>query len=159
MNGLSRLGRTLALCAALASCAVPAAAFQGVPVVRAPLNLNTASEADLAALPGIGAATAKKIIAARPYAKVADLSKAGVPAATIKSLESRVTVVQPLNLATTSNIVRVPGVKGQVWVNLPTKTYYKEGDRYYGKTKEGTFMAESDAIKAGYHLARTPSPQ
>jgi hypothetical protein len=137
-----------------------AAAAQGVAVVQSPVNLNTASEAELAALPGIGQATAKKIIAARPFAKVADLARAGVPAATVKNLEPRLTVAPPrLNLATTSTIVRVPGVKGHVWVNLPTKTYYKEGDRYYGKTKEGQFMAESDAIKAGYREAKTPAPK
>jgi len=134
-------------------------AFQGVAVKPPPVNLNSASEADLAALPGIGAATAKKIIAARPFATVADLSRAGVPPATVKNIESRVTVVAgkpPMVLATTATIVQVPGVKGHVWVNLPTKTYFKEGDRYYGKTKEGKFMSESDAIKAGYREAKTP---
>lgn len=39
----------------------------------AEVDLNTGAEADLAALPGVGAATAKKIVAARPFAKVEDL--------------------------------------------------------------------------------------
>jgi competence protein ComEA len=37
--------------------------------VKDALDLNTAPEADLAALPGVGADNAKKIVAARPFAR------------------------------------------------------------------------------------------
>jgi hypothetical protein len=43
---------------------------------------------------------------------------------------------------------------GQVWVNTETKVYHKN-DKWYGATKSGKFMSEQDAIKAGYHLAKT----
>ncbi|MFN8006946.1 MAG: signal protein [Terriglobia bacterium] len=43
-----------------------------------------------------------------------------------------------------------PPTAGMVWVNLDTKVYHKEGDRWYGKTKNGKYMTEADAIKAGY---------
>ena len=40
-----------------------------------------------------------------------------------------------------------------VWVNTESGIYHKQGSRYYGKTKQGKYMTESDAIKAGYRAA------
>jgi hypothetical protein len=160
---------------------VPAFAAQSAPAQTAhtkapaaPVNVNTASEADLVALPGIGPATAKKIIAGRPYASVADLAKAGVPKSTIDKLGSTLTVgaaapaapapaappapatraAAPAQ-ASTPTMAQQPPAKGMVWVNLSTKVFHREGDRYYGKTKNGKFMNEADAVKAGYREAKT----
>jgi hypothetical protein len=58
----------------------------------AKVDLNAASQKDLEALPAVGAATAKKIIAGRPYSSVGDLSKAGVSAKTIEKISPLVTV-------------------------------------------------------------------
>ena len=44
--------------------------------------------------------------------------------------------------------------KGMVWANTNTKVYHTEG-QFYGKTKHGQFMTESDAQKAGYKAAKT----
>jgi len=174
--------------------AAPGAPAAAPPAKRAPaaaapasapasvVNLNTASESDLVALPGVGPATAKKIMAGRPYASVADLSKAGVPKNTIEKITPMVTVgaasapaappppkpapaapaPTPAPAAATTartpsapTTAQQPPVKGMVWVNIPTKIYHREGDRFYGNTKNGKFMTEEDAIKAGYREAKT----
>jgi hypothetical protein len=43
--------------------------------------------------------------------------------------------------------------KGLVWVNTNTKVYHKDGE-FYGKTKQGKFMTQADAQKAGYREAK-----
>ena len=48
-----------------------------------------------------------------------------------------------------------PPAKGMVWVNLDTKVFHREGDRYYGKTKHGKFMTEAEAVQAGYREAKS----
>jgi len=66
------------------------------PASAGPVNLNTATSAELDALPGIGPATAAKIIASReqkPFAAVDDLVKRKlVSATTLAAFRDRVTV-------------------------------------------------------------------
>jgi DNA uptake protein and related DNA-binding proteins len=141
-----------------------------------PVDLNTASEKELVALKGVGPATAKKIIAGRPYSSVADLKKAGISAKTISEISSSVTVsgnpapratpppvsqvrpsptapAAPAQQASTRQYVP-PASPGQVWVNTESKVFHRQGDRWYGKTKEGKYMSEADALKAGYRAAK-----
>ena len=39
-----------------------------------------------------------------------------------------------------------------VWVNTDSGVYHKPGTRWYGKTKQGKYMTEADAQKAGATL-------
>src|ERR1019366_7649814 len=64
----------------------------GKAAPASPVDLNTASQAELESVPGIGTATAKKIIAARPFSSVADLSKANLSAKQIQGISSMVKV-------------------------------------------------------------------
>jgi competence protein ComEA len=148
------------------------------PASGALVDINSATEKELDALPGVGKATAEKIIAGRPYASVDDLAKAGVPKATIAKLAGLATVSSAA-ATTTSKVqaqgataagttgateaatqAQVPPVKGMVWVNTGTGVYHYEGDEWYGKTKQGKFLTEADAIKAGYHASKSgPKPK
>ena len=168
----------------------------------AKIDLNTASQAVLESLPGIDPATAKQIIAGRPYTSVADLSHAGLPATTIEAITPLVKV-GPLGTAaaatekgahkaaagvrtgaaatakgiekgvnaaskgvqtgaaataaaaetvrrTMTGAPREPPQAGMVWTDTATKTYHKEGDPLYGRTKTGRWLTEADAVKEGY---------
>lgn len=68
----------------------------GITEVRAQakalVDLNTASEKELEEIKGVGPATAKKIIAGRPYKSVDDLKKAKIPDKTVESMKPYVKV-------------------------------------------------------------------
>jgi Helix-hairpin-helix motif len=124
------------------------------PTAIPKLDLNAAPLEQLQKLPGINEATAKKIIAGRPYTSVAELSKAGIPKPTIDRLAPLVTVGPESKEAVTPEAAaKTPPQKGMVWVNTDSGIFFREGSQWYGKTKEGKFMTEADAKKAGYREA------
>ena len=150
----------------------------------AQVDINTATQAELEKINGVSAAYAKRIIAARPYASVQDLSKSGIPASRLAKITPQVTVGTAAagtdNAAGNSRVAdkapasasskagtsagkstdktpteaRTPPQKGMVWVNTSSKIYHIEGDKWYGKTKKGEWMTEDDALKAGFRKAK-----
>ncbi|CAG0932399.1 hypothetical protein RHDC3_02185 [Rhodocyclaceae bacterium] len=154
-----------------------------VKAVAGPVDLNAATQAELEKLPGVGPAAAKKIIAGRPYASTSELStKAKLPAKTVEKISPLVTVGAGAKAAATpavmpsvpkpaatvpavktpkvpkaaapANVVVPPAGKGMVWVNPDSKVYHKEGSRWYGKTKKGSYMTEAEAVRAGYRAPK-----
>jgi hypothetical protein len=54
--------------------------------------------------------------------------------------------------APSSSDIAAAKASGKVWVNTESRVYHKSG-RWYGKTKNGKFMTESEAKAAGYKEA------
>lgn len=153
----------------------------GKTTPAAAVDLNRATQEELQSVPGIGAATAKKIIAGRPYSSVNDLSKSGLSAKQIQGISLMVTVgstpasssaAPPPSKAPAPSATKTPtsitaasrppataapapgGGAGMVWVNPETKVFHRQGDRWYGKTKNGKYMTEAEATQAGYRESK-----
>src|SRR5207253_10735324 len=60
--------------------------------------------------------------------------------------------------STTRAIPTTAAGPDEVWVNTETHVYHKAGSRYYGKTKQGKYMSEQDAISEGNRPARVWLP-
>jgi cytoskeletal protein RodZ len=54
---------------------------------------------------------------------------------------------------TTQPQAAAASVAHTVWVNTDSGIYHKPGTKWYGKTKQGKYMTEADAKKAGYRPA------
>lgn len=144
-------------------------------VATAPVDLNSATAAELESVKGIGSATSKKIIAGRPYSSVADLKKLGLSAKQLSDITPMLKVGGAAAAApavkaaakttetakATKGVAPAPtlplaagGGKGLVWVNEESKVFHREGDRWYGRTKKGKYMTEAEAAKAGAHESK-----
>lgn len=94
--------RRISLSLVAALCLIACGAAFAKSASKAKVDLNTASQAELQALPGVSKATATKIIAGRPYASIDDLAKAGISSKTIEKIRADVTVGSPNTASSTT---------------------------------------------------------
>ncbi|WP_218043307.1 ComEA family DNA-binding protein [Oryzomonas sagensis] len=82
---------------AAASAKAKTDSAKAAPVAKtAPVDINSAGEAELKAIPGIGDAYAAKIVAGRPYANKTQLKSRNIlPAQVYEKVKDRIVAKQP----------------------------------------------------------------
>jgi hypothetical protein len=103
---------------------------------------------------------ARKKAGASPTATAAASASPANPLSKIGSLFKPKATATPAATTTTGsaepNATPAPGGgHGLVWVNTESHIYHKEGSRFYGKTKQGKYMSEADAVKEGDRASKT----
>jgi len=103
---------------------------------------------------------ARKKEGASPTATPAPSASPANPLSKIGNLFKPRATASPAAKTTTSsaeaNATPAPGGgHGLVWVNTESHIYHKEGSRFYGKTKQGKYVSEADAIKEGDRASKT----
>lgn len=143
-----------------ASAQVKTSDNKAKPSHAAKVDLNTATKAQLEALPGVGPATADAIIAARPFARVEDLkSVSGIGDAKFGQLSSRVTVrpgnaasvtanhsTPPADSRSSAKVSRNEGVSSGA--SARTKIDLNSADKTALESLPGVGAATADAIIA-----------
>ncbi|HWX77754.1 MAG TPA: hypothetical protein VNY32_09755 [Candidatus Acidoferrales bacterium] len=124
-------------------------AFAASPLVRAADPTPTPSPTAVAS-PAKKHSKKSKAAAAETATPAAASNSAATPAATPAAKKHK---------APEPQAAQVPGGgNGQVWVNTETHVFHKEGSKWYGKTKQGKYMSEAEAVKEGDKAAKNEKP-
>ena len=91
------------------------------------------------------------------FKKKADASASVTPNTAAGAVPSTIspstTAKKPM--PTPSGTAAPGGGPGMVWVNTSSHVYHKESSKWYGRTKQGKYMSEADAIKEGDHASKS----
>src|SRR5215468_9262601 len=109
---------------------------------------STASTAESAESPSAAASPAASPKAKRTHKK-AEATTAASPAESPAAAAAAPTTGKGATTQTAAKAPAPGGGHGLVWVNSETHVYHKEGSRFYGTTKKGTYMTEAEAVKEG----------
>jgi hypothetical protein len=168
---MSRLPRNFALCTALFALALtlpwlaaPAAKSKNVSApTDAPQSATATPTPEKGKKKSKKGATAESTPAAAATPEAASTPAAkGTPENGSKKAESKGTpATAPAKTPSKATAAGAPSeseiaaakASGKVWVNLDSGVYHK-GGRWYGNTKNGKFMTEAEAQKAGYREAQ-----
>ena len=124
-------------------------AFAAIPLVRAADPTPSPSPA-AAASPAKKHSKKSKAAAAETATPAAASNSAATPAATPTAKKHKAPEPQAVQAA--------GGGNGRVWVNTETHVFHKEGTKWYGKTKQGKYMSEAEAVKEGDNAAKNEKP-
>lgn len=92
-------------------------------------------------------AKAEEKTEAKPAEKAAKGKEAAPAAAAPAAKPSAPAAAAPAQKSASPAAAAGPNM---VWVNEPSKVYHCPNTRWYGKTKEGSYMGERDAVAKGY---------
>src|SRR4029453_2732716 len=84
-----------------------------------------------------------------PAASPSPTKAAPSPAASPSPAEKRKPKTSAASPAPASLAPATRGGPGMVWVSTDSRVYYKQGSRFYGKTKNGKYMSEAERRKEG----------
>lgn len=130
---------------------IMAVALTACPLLAGSLQLSN---------PALHAQTAQSGSSNKPQANAGSPDKPSsakpASAASASTADAATSPDSNTRASATSATARRPAEKsaGMVWVNTAAGVYHKPGTRWYGKTKKGKYMLETDAIKAGYKAAK-----
>ena len=124
-------------------------AFAAIPLVRA-ADPTPSPSPTAAASPAKKHSKKSKAAAAETATPAAASNSAATPAATPTAKKHKAPEPQAVQAA--------GGGNGQVWVNTETHVFHKEGTKWYGKTKQGKYMSEAEAVKEGDKAAKNEKP-
>jgi len=129
-----RQKRITVLCQGVAACALW---LYGLPMLQSPALAQTSQENQ-----------AGESTKPRKHKKAVADEASSQAATQAEKAETR----PPVKNASAEEIQAAKS-SGKVWVNTDSGVYHKSG-KWFGATKQGKFMTEQDAVKAGYRPAK-----